>query len=162
MEAVLSRLVASRPTVSALWTALKGLPGGPRLFSKTIGWMAPYTSTIDCRVTTLEHGFSQVQLTDRRAVRNHLDCVHAIALMNLGEVSTGLAVLYSIDGRGRGIIRSLKMDYLKKARGTITATTNVAVPTTTGDHNVKAIADLTDEQGVVVARAHAGWKITVT
>jgi hypothetical protein len=72
-----------------------------------------------------------------------------------------LAVLYDIDGRGRGIIRSLKMDYLKKARGTITATCDVAVPEQAGDHDVDVEALLHSEEGELVARAKAVWKITI-
>lgn len=158
---VLTRFTANRPTVSQLWSTLQRLPGGKELFSKTIGWMAPYTATISARVLTLSEGHAEVLLRDRRAVRNHLDCVHAIALLNLGEVATGLAVLYSVDGRGRGIIRSLKMDYLKKARGDITATCDVNVPVRKGSYDAEIVGDLRNTDGEVVARAYATWKITI-
>lgn len=161
MQAVLSRIAESRPSVASIWNALKGLPGGTRMFSKLIGSMAPYTATIDCHVTALDLGHSEVRLRDRRAVRNHLDCVHAIALMNLGEVSTGLAMLYAIDGRGRGIISKLSMEYYKKARGTITATCDATVPSTRGDHHAKVEAFLRDGSGQVVAKAFATWKLTL-
>jgi acyl-coenzyme A thioesterase PaaI-like protein len=150
-----------RPSVAQIWSALERVPGGKRVFSTMIGRMAPYTATVDARVEALSDGHSVVVMHDRRAVRNHLRCVHAIALMNLGEVSTGLAVLHCIDGRGRGIIKALKMDYLKKARGTITATCDVDVPSAPGDHDVTVVASLQNTGGEVVARATATWKISL-
>lgn len=154
-------LLAQRPTIAQLWGACKQLPGGRRIFSRTIGRMAPYTGTIDCEVEELRAGFAQVAMRDRKAVRNHLESVHAIALMNLGEVATGLAVLIGVDGRGRGIIKHLAMDYLSKARGRITATCEVAVPERPGSYDVEAEALLRDEQGAIVARARAIWKIDI-
>ena len=161
MSALRKRLMETRPSVAQLWTALRGVPGGPATFSKMIGMMAPYTATIGARVRVLEPGHSEVALPDRRAVRNHLNSIHAIALMNLGEVSTGVAVLYAIDGIGRGIIKSLKMDYLKKARGTIVASCDVVVPTRPGRHDLDVTALLRNEAGEVVAKAYATWRISI-
>ncbi|MEY3012635.1 MAG: hypothetical protein RIT45_1370 [Pseudomonadota bacterium] len=154
-------LLAQRPTIAQLWGTCKQLPGGKKLFSRTLGRMAPYTGTIDCDVEELRAGYAVVAMRDRRAVRNHLQSVHAIALMNLGEVATGLAVMVTVDGRGRGIITHLSMDYLKKARGRITATCEAVAPETVGSHEFEAEALLRDENGAIVARARAIWKIDI-
>jgi acyl-coenzyme A thioesterase PaaI-like protein len=161
MNALLASLNSSRPSIAQLWTTLARLPGGKLLFSKFVGRAAPYTGTINAKVQVLEDGHSEVLLEDKRAVRNHLDCVHAIALMNLGEVATGLCMLYGVDGRGRGIIKALKMEYYKKARGNITASCWAKAPTTSGDHDIDVVAELRDEKGVVVAKAFATWKVTI-
>ena len=158
----MSSLLARRPTIAQLWGTLSPLPGGKRLFSKAMGRMAPYTGTIDCEVEELRAGHAIVVMRDRRGVRNHLESIHAIALMNLGEVATGLAVMIGVDGRGRGIITHLEMDYLKKARGTIRATCDAFAPDTKGDHEFHAEALLRDEQGALVARARAIWKVSIT
>lgn len=161
MAPLMQRLMETRPSVAQLWNGLRAVPGGPATFSRLIGKMAPYTGTIGARVKTLETGHCEVELPDRKAVRNHLNCLHAIALMNLGEVATGLAVLYSVDGAGRGIISSLKMDYLKKARGPITATCDAEIPTRPGRHDISAEALLRNTDGEVVAKAYATWRITI-
>lgn len=148
-----------RPTLAELWDRLAPLPFGKRFFSFLIGWMAPYTGTVGARVDELGPGHAVVSLRDRRAVRNHLKSVHAIALMNLGEVATGIAVMHGIDGRGRGIITQLKMDYLKKARGTITATCDVTLPTTKGKHDLVVVGSLRDAGGEEVALATATWRV---
>jgi acyl-coenzyme A thioesterase PaaI-like protein len=161
VQSLVDRALQSRPSIAQLWSLLKPLPGGSRVFFKIIGALAPYTGTIDCDVRELETGHAEVAMTDSRRVRNHLGSVHAIALMNLGEVSTGLAVLYSVDGIGRGIITSLKMDYLKKSRGTITATCDAVVPTSAGRHDVLVESFLRDDTGDVVAKATAVWRISI-
>jgi acyl-coenzyme A thioesterase PaaI-like protein len=155
-------LKTMRPTISSLWARTSKLPMGNRVFSTLIGRVAPYTGTIRPLVLELADGRSRVQLRDRPGVRNHLRSVHAIALMNLGEVATGLAVMHAIDGRGRGIVTSLRMEYVKKARGTITATCDQHVPLTPGTHDLEVTGDLKDDAGDVVARIWATWRLDVT
>jgi acyl-coenzyme A thioesterase PaaI-like protein len=154
-------LLTKRPTISSLWAKTSRLPLGNRVFSKLIGRVAPYTGTIAPLVLELSDGKSRVQLKDRASVRNHLRSIHAIALMNLGEVATGLAVMHAVDGRGRGIVTGLRMEYLKKARGTITATCDLAIPLEPGTHDLEVSGELKDEQGDVVARAFATWRLDV-
>lgn len=149
----------SRPTISSLWATTSRLPLGNRVFSRLIGRIAPYTGTLGATVLELGDGVCRAELRDRGAVRNHLRSLHAVALLNLGELTTGLAVMHAVDGRGRGIVKRLAMDYLKKARGTITATCRVEVPDTPGTHDLEVQGELTDGQGEVVARVQATWKL---
>ena len=155
-------LSLKRPTISSAWSRASMLPLGNRVFSRLVGRMAPYTGTIGATVLELGDGHSRVQLRDRPSVRNHLNCIHAIALMNLGEVATGLAVMHAVDGRGRGIVSSLRMEYYKKARGTITATCHTDVPTAAGTHDFEAVGELRDADGALVAKAWATWKIELS
>jgi acyl-coenzyme A thioesterase PaaI-like protein len=104
------------------WDRLSKVPGGKAVFSRLVGVMAPYTGTIGARVVLLERGRAQVELADRRKVRNHLDCVHAIALANLIELTGNIAVAYTLPDDARFIVAGMSIDYLKKARGTITGT----------------------------------------
>ncbi|MCC6648961.1 MAG: DUF4442 domain-containing protein [Polyangiaceae bacterium] len=108
-----------RNAIRDMWDRLHGVPGGKALFSLAIGKMAPYSGTVGASVEVLRDGYSEVTMRDRRAVRNHLDCVHAIALVNLAEITGNLALGYSLAPDARFIVAGLSIDYRKKARGTI-------------------------------------------
>ncbi len=142
-----------------VWPVLRAVPGGGRVLGRIVGRMAPYTDTIRPEFVALDDGYAKVRLRDSKRVRNHLRSVHAIALMNLGEVTTGTAMLYGLPEGARGIITNLSMEYLKKARGTITAECSCEVPQTTERKEYEVHAELKDEAGDVVARAHARWMI---
>src|SRR5689334_1097994 len=101
----------------ALWNRLKNVPLGKWIFMRLIALRIPYTGTMRAQVLKLEPGDTEVLLRDRRIVRNHLDCIHAIALANLGEFTGGIAVLGRLPEKTKFIITTLKIDYLKKARG---------------------------------------------
>jgi acyl-coenzyme A thioesterase PaaI-like protein len=142
------------------WSRLAPLPGGRLLFSIALGWLAPYTGTLGARIEDLRPGFAQVTLRDRRRLRNHLRSLHAIALINLGELATGLAVLSTIPANMRGIVLNIHADYLKKARGKLTATASFQLPPTVGDDTACEVeADLKDQTGETVTRVRATWLI---
>ena len=147
------------PMVRQLWDKLSALPGGKLLFSKAVGKAAPYTGTIGAVVLELRPGYARVQMKDRKKVRNHLNSVHAIALMNLAEATTGLAMTSGLPDGARGILKGLRIEYLKKARGLLTAECHVAVSESTERREFEIQGDITDTSGEVVARAVATWLV---
>src|SRR5512133_1927793 len=112
----LPRLDGGRNLLRDAWNLLSGMPGGKAVFSRVIGRMAPYSGTIHATVTVLRAGYAEVQMHDRRAVRNHLDCVHAIALANLAELAGNVALMYSLPDDARFIVSGIEIEYVKKAR----------------------------------------------
>jgi acyl-coenzyme A thioesterase PaaI-like protein len=137
----------------AAWNRLSPLPGGKRLFDKLLGRVVPYTGSIDPHVEEMRAGYARVYLDDRRAVRNHLRSVHAIALVNLAELVANLALIGGLPKGGRMIITGISIDYLKKARGRITAECQVEVPQTLERREYPIPVSLRDGKGVEVARA---------
>jgi len=138
---------------------LAPLPFGRLLFSRMLGWVAPYTGTIKAQVLELDSGHARVRLKDRRRVRNHLKSVHAVALVNLAEVTTGLAFMYDLPPQTRGILTGLSIEYLKKARGTLTATCRCDVPHSNETQEADVVGEIRTEVGELVARATARWRI---
>jgi acyl-coenzyme A thioesterase PaaI-like protein len=142
------------------WQRLSTIPAGSILFSLFLGWYAPYSGSIKSRVEVLQPGFARVSLRDRWRVRNHLKSIHAIALINLGEITTGLAVLTTLDSNMRGIVLGLQAEYLKKARGKLTASASFELPELVGDDMpCEAKTEIVDETGDVVAIVRATWLI---
>ncbi|WP_428263211.1 hotdog fold domain-containing protein [Haliangium sp.] len=139
--------------VRLAWERLRGLPGGPRLFSRFLGTLAPYTGSIGAQVEELAPGRSRVRLDDRRAVRNHLRSIHAVALVNLAELTGSLALAYSLPDDARFIITGISIDYVKKARGTLTATCEVEIPRSAARTEVELPVSIFDVSGELVARA---------
>jgi acyl-coenzyme A thioesterase PaaI-like protein len=110
-------------------------------------------------IRVLAPGHAEVEIPDRRANRQHLGSIHAIALLNVAEQASGLALLTGLPDGIRGIVTQISMQYLKKARGTIRAVCRVAAPTVTGDMEFDVTADCLDRSGEVVARATVRWRL---
>jgi len=141
------------------WAFVGGNAPGRLLLSRLIGRFIPYTGSLGAVVETLERGYTKLRLEDRRAVRNHLGSIHAVALANLGEFATGSAVITAIPSDARAILKSLRADYLKKARGTLTAEARVEPIESSERREVPVRGEIKDAAGVVVATVDAVWVV---
>lgn len=146
-------------TLLRLWRRLRPLPCGAWLFARIFGWLVPYSGSVRPRIVVLEPGFTEVEIPDRRANRQHLGSIHAIALMNVAEQASGLALLAGLPAGIRGIVTQISMQYFRKARGTIRATCRVNVPMVTEDMDFEVTADCLDRDGNLVARATVCWRL---
>jgi acyl-coenzyme A thioesterase PaaI-like protein len=145
--------------VLAMWRRISSLPFGRTLFAWAFGRSVPYSGALGARVEKLEPGHVVLTLRDRRGVRNHLASVHAIALANLGEMASGLAMTTALPPGVRSIVTGLSITYHKKARGLLTAESRVTVPAVTGDMEHDVQAEIRDTTGDMVARVDVKWRL---
>jgi len=85
--------------------------------------------------------------------------VHALALANLGEVASGLAMLGTLTADTRGIPTRLSIEFFKKARGPLIAESHCSPPTVSEDTDFEVYADIRDAEGDVVARTSVNWRL---
>lgn len=129
------------------------VPFGRTLVSGIFRFAAPYFLTIPATIDELAPGHAVAHMHHRPWVRNHLGTVHAIALCNLAELTMGLAAEVTVPDTHRWIPRSMAVDYLAKARGTVTATASLQLPPDPDEVDVPAEVVVTDAGGTTVFTA---------
>ena len=145
--------------VLSLWRRCAGLPFGRQLFGALFAKQVPYSGSIGATVLDLAPGRAKLALRDRRAVRNHLGSIHAVALTNLGELASGLAMTTALPAGVRGIVLRIETVYLKKARGTLVCDCRANVPEVAGDLNHEVHAEIRDRGGDIVASVRVVWRL---
>lgn len=137
------------------------VPFGRTLLSGAFRFAAPYFLTIPATIDTLEPGRAVAHMHHRPWVRNHLGTVHAIALCNLAELTMGLAAEVTVPPTHRWIPRTMSVDYLAKAVGTMTGTAILELPADLDDpQEVPVTVSVTDPGGTEVFTASIGIWIT--
>lgn len=149
----LPSLAGERNLVRDAWHVLHGMPGGKALFSRLLGRMAPYSGSIAATVVSLRPGRAEVHMADRPRLRNHLESLHAVALVNLAELAGNLALAYSLPDDARFIVSGIEIEYLKKARGEIVAIGECRVPRSNARATYDVTVSLRDAGGAEVATA---------
>ena len=80
--------------------------------------------------------------------------------MNLAEVTSGTAMLMALPAGTRGIVTGLSINYLKKARGLLTAECQCEPPAVSGDLSFDVQSEIRDQSGDVVARTTVTWLLS--
>ncbi|KAI9145700.1 hypothetical protein BKA69DRAFT_455808 [Paraphysoderma sedebokerense] len=138
---------------------------GPYIFGLFIKIAAPYSGSVSPYVISLKPGECKMSITERFGLRNPFNSIHAIALLNVGELATGLGFLAHLQEyhpNRRAIVTSISGKYYKKARGTVTASFEIEEEVKKwlqkgekGDIIVRTA--IKNEEGVKVAECEVVW-----
>ncbi len=143
----------------SIYQRLSAWPLGRQVFSRLVAAKAPYFKTIRPLITHLSPGRCSVVVKDRKRVRNHLNTVHAIVMCNMAELAGGLALEAATPVNLRWIPRKMTVEYLKKAKGTLTGTSEIpADRITPGD--VIVPVEVKNPSGETVFRAKITMYVT--
>ena len=130
---------------------------GKRAFSLAFCIKAPYFWTIRPYVEELEKGKTVVTMPHRKMSSNHIGTQHAIACCNLVEMAMGCVTEATLPSHLRWIPRGMQVNYVAKATGTLTATSEIDPETffqlDKYPGNVQVPVIVTDDQGKEVVTA---------
>jgi acyl-coenzyme A thioesterase PaaI-like protein len=99
------------------------------LLSTAFGLMIPYAGRSKVRIQRLTAKQSIITIKNRRSVQNHIGGIHATAMAIAAESATGYLVGMNVSDACVPVIKTLKVDYEKRCKGSI-----------------KAVAELSDAQ----------------
>lgn len=139
------------------WQWLEKKPLGRWLFNQLIPFINPYTGALKARILEIDRGYSRLELNDRRAIRNHLNSIHAIALTNMGEFTSGIALISLFTDNMRGIPKEINIEFIKKARGRLIAECKTSLPDFESELEHTVTAEIKDGENDLVARVNVKW-----
>jgi acyl-coenzyme A thioesterase PaaI-like protein len=118
-------------------------PVRARLQTLVLANVVPYVGTSRLRFDEVTQKRVVVSIKNRRRVQNHIKGVHAAAMALLAETATGFAVGMNLPDDKLPLIKTLKVDYLKRTQG-----------------DMKAVAELRPEQ-IEAIRTQPKGEVTV-
>jgi acyl-coenzyme A thioesterase PaaI-like protein len=147
-------MMSQSSRVLSLWQRWEKLPAGKWFFSALVCIKAPYFSSIKPRFDELRPGYCKLHIKKRRAVLNHINTVHAIAMCNMAELAAGVMMDVTIPRSHRWIPKGMTVEYLKKAQSDLHAIATLdAQPECGAAAEVPVTVNVVDEQQQTVVRA---------
>ncbi len=110
-----------------------------------------FVGTAKVKVEMLDFNRSVMSLQNRKRVQNHIGTIHATAMALLAETATGLLVGMNIPDEKIPVLKSMKIDYLKRAVGEMRAEAHlkpeqIALMRTEDKGEVLVAVQVTDEE----------------
>ena len=106
----------SKSPLIKYWKSFGGNGIGRWLVSRMVCFKAPYFGTNKPTFTEIKPGHVALEFPKRRAVYNHINTVHAIAMCNAAELAGGVCLDVSLDANFRWIPIGMTVQYLKMAK----------------------------------------------
>jgi len=132
--------------------------------SLLLGKVVKFVGTAGLAVEELTTQRAVVSVKNRTRVQNHIGGVHAAAMALLAETATGFVVGMNVPGDRTPVIKSMKVDFVKRSKGAMRAVAEltpeqVEAIRSTEKGEVTVAVTVTDEAGVepVVCQMIWAW-----
>lgn len=96
------------------------------LLSRLFCSQVRFAGTAGIRIQKLSSDEVRMSLANHRRARNHIGGVHAAAMALLAESASGCMVGMNLPDHKLPLIKTLRMDYLRRARGDLRAIATLA------------------------------------
>jgi acyl-coenzyme A thioesterase PaaI-like protein len=150
--------------MSRMLGKFSGLPQGlrQRLVTFALGRVVPMVGTAGLRFEEVSAQRVVVSIRNRRPVQNHIQGVHAAAMALLAETATGFCVGMNLPDDKLPLIKTLKVDYLKRALGDMRAVAQlrpeqIAQILTLDKGEVTVPVQITDSSGAEPIQCEMVW-----
>eukprot|EP00298_Acanthocystis_sp_HF-20_P000307 c10374_g1_i1.p1 GENE.c10374_g1_i1~~c10374_g1_i1.p1 ORF type:complete len:223 (-),score=54.99 c10374_g1_i1:40-708(-) len=153
--------------VAKLFEILRPLPYGigNRVLTKIHGFINPYSRSLNTTILKFTPTEASLVLSDRPWARNPFNSIHAVALTNLAEMTSGLLMVSQqqrCSKKMKMIVTSLNIEFLKKARGDIFSYSEITpISAEEGKKEIKINVSLKDAQKDEVAKVVVGWSVII-
>ena len=140
------------------------LPVGLRSWAitKLFGNFVPFLGTAGLHFDEVSRERMVVSLRNRKKVQNHIKGLHAAAMALLAETATGFVVGMNVPDDKLMLLKSMKVEYLKRAQGDMKAVATldraqVGRMATEDKGDVLVAVVVTDESGESPIRCEMVW-----
>lgn len=116
-------MTATRNKLSKIVDNINKLPGGLRERGLTlaVGSAVKFAGTAKVEILEMTPTRLHARIKNRRKVQNHIGSVHAAAMALLAESASGLVVGLSVPDDRVPVIKTMKVDYVRRAVGDLEA-----------------------------------------
>lgn len=126
------------------------------------GSQVKFAGTAKVRVHSLTEQQAVMSIANKRKVQNHIKGVHAAAMALLAESATGFLVGMNVPDDKLPLIKSLKVDYLKRATGNLRAEASLTAEQIQAIHSqekgeVLVAVTVTDDAGIQPIQCEMLW-----
>jgi acyl-coenzyme A thioesterase PaaI-like protein len=130
--------------------------------SLLFGSQVKFAGTAKVRVHTLSQQLAVMSIANKSKVQNHIKGVHAAAMALLAESATGFLVGMNVPDDKLPLIKSLKVDYLKRATGGLRAEAHLTTEQIQAIHTqdkgeVLVAVTVTDDAGAQPIQCEMLW-----
>jgi len=143
-----------------LWKHFGSSRIGRWFITQVLSFKAPYFSNIKPRFVEIRPGYVELTFPKRRAVLNHINTVHAIAMCNAAELAGGTCLDVSLDANFRWIPVGMEVKYLKMAKTDLTAVCKVENYRWSEEQDVVMPVGVFDTKGEEVLHADITMRIS--